>query len=79
VTARRRGPAYDVVYYWRGGAKRGTWHALEPHEGCATPEELGAKRVEVERMGYVAVLGRTSIGPPEGPPSAEWLASVARR
>jgi hypothetical protein len=68
----------DTLYYWRGGAKRGAWHVVESHKGCATLEELRAKRAELERMGYVAVLGRTSIGAPEGPPSAERLAEALK-
>ena len=53
---------YDVVWYWVGGTEAGEWRECVPDEG------LEADRERLKRMGYVAYLGRRSIGPPEGPP-----------
>jgi len=57
----------DVVWFWRGGSEVGQWHAADFAEG---------RVAELERMGFVALTGKRSIGAPEGPPSADRLAAV---
>ena len=68
---------YDVVYYWTGGAERGEWREVDVHGAGGDLGSMGSCWVpnarelvaRLERMGYVAVPGRRSIGAPEGPPS----------
>ena len=54
----------DRVWFWRGGRERGAWEWCESSDHRATMNRL-------ERMGYIAALGSSKIGAPEGRPSKE--------
>jgi hypothetical protein len=56
----------DRVYYWTGGTERGRWNEVWDLSGKSA--EVVAD--EVRRQGYIAVTGRSTIGPPEGPPAS---------
>lgn len=58
---------YDCVYWWNGGTERGRWVQADP-----------GTREECRRMGYVAYDGKTTIGPPEGPPTLAEIQEVLR-
>ena len=58
---------YDCTYWWKGGTERGEWVQAD-----------AGKRAELNRMGYVAADGKTSIGAPDGPPSLADIQSVLR-
>lgn len=70
---------YDRVFYWTGGCEVGMWSAVivgacRADDGRPmTADEIVA---QCRRMGYVAVRGSSTIGAPEGAPSAEALAAV---
>ncbi len=55
---------YDTVYWWQGGREVGNW--IETQTQGTGLDEV---REHCRRGGYVAHLGHTDIGPPEGPPS----------
>lgn len=57
---------YDRVYYWVGGNERGEWREAGPF---TSNEQVDAKIVEIRKMGYVAVAGKSTIGAPEGVPA----------
>ena len=61
---------FDCVYYWCGGRVTGRWRQCMPEEGIAG----GIARLN--RMGYVALPGATSIGAPEGPPAERFFVEV---
>lgn len=70
---------YDVVYYWN--RNKATWLTADP----SCPVSLGgvggdvrALVARLERMGYVALPGKLSIGAPDGAPSADRLAAVLK-
>lgn len=52
---------FDRIYYWVGGTERGEWKE-------AWPADIAEGLESVRRAGYYAVLGRSSIGAPEGNP-----------
>lgn len=60
----------DAVYYWVGGREAGEWKTVS-RRALDAPDVGGLADVvnRLERGGYVAVRGSTSIGPPEGPPA----------
>lgn len=66
---------YDVVWYWVGGTEMGRWHD-SPREGQWPEAELRRQREAIRRQGYVAHLGRRSLGAPEGPPTAQEIKEV---
>lgn len=53
---------YDCVYYWQGGVEKGRWMQTD----LDSQEEL-------RRRGYVLHKGKTTIGPPVGPPPLDEL------
>ena len=57
--------ANACVFYWVGGTARGEWRRAD-----------AGTRADVERMGYVAVDGSTSIGAPDGPPSPQRISAA---
>lgn len=59
-----------AVYYWVGGRDSGVWRVVAMPGGSG-PEACADKVGELGRMGYVAKVGSTLIGAPEGPPSEE--------
>jgi len=56
---------FDCTWFWQGGAEVGRWLRAD-----------AGKREELLAAGFVAVNGSSTIGAPEGPPSAEVLAAV---
>ncbi len=60
----------DVVFYWNNEAQRGRWQEARfggLFDTCGTQTEL---ITYLNGMGFVAKRGNTSIGAPEGRPSA---------
>ena len=55
----------DVVWTWCGGCERGSWWGMN----CAGAAEARALVEESERGGRIALPGRLSVGPPDGPPA----------
>lgn len=53
---------YDVIYWWQGGTEQGKWREALPGK------DAQATVSKIKQMGYYAVKGLRSIGPPEGPP-----------
>lgn len=51
---------YDVVYWRRGGTENFEWLATYPDDG-----DIDGMVEDLERMGYRAVRGLRSIGPPD--------------
>ena len=56
--------AGDTVYYWTGGRVRGSWHRV-----LCKPKYIDGLINELNSLGYVARPGKTTIGPPERPPT----------
>ena len=63
---------FDTVYYWIGGTERGEWRE------CPTSDSVEDTLRDIERMGYVGVRGKRSIGAPEGAPVSQLAARDAR-
>lgn len=66
----------DVVWYYVGGTERGAWREAAIDFAGATTQakrrDLAERvRAGIVRMGYHAVLGSTTIGPPEGAPRVQ--------
>lgn len=63
----------DTVWYWNGGSESGQWRRT-----YGNTSELGLRETfhKLRCAGYVAHIGSTTIGPPEGPPSADQFAEV---
>ena len=54
---------FDVLWYHIVTSKGHEWR-----EVLCTPAEFAQKQAQLARAGYVSVLGRRSIGAPEGAP-----------
>ncbi len=62
---------YDVVHYWIGGRECGEWVTITPPLRSAPDSAkvaLKAVKEGLEKQGYVALLGKSTIGAPEGAP-----------
>jgi hypothetical protein len=64
-TKRQARLRYDVVYWW--DPRRSIWIEYALLEG----EKVREVAADFEGEGFVANVGSTSIGPPEGPPKPE--------
>ena len=64
---------YDTVYYWTGGREQGQWNRTY---GNCSITGLNGTRHKCRIAGYVAHLGSTRIGPPEGAPCEEQFADI---
>ena len=62
----------NVVFWWKGGTEAGKWCPSFPEArsvGNPTKAEVDAHVAKLNRAGFVAHRGSTTIGAPEGPPS----------
>ena len=67
---------YDTVFYWTGGREQGQWHRTY---GNSSITGLNKTRHACRIAGFVAHLGSTRIGPPEGAPSPAQFAEIGER
>ena len=66
--ARRNVDGYDRVYFWAAiGTEGYAWHEAVPF---VYPDRLSVDELvtSIEKAGRIAVRGRSTIGPPDGPP-----------
>jgi len=66
----RPSPIYNCVYYWEQDKRRWSRATLTPAYLGGTAKTLAELKAEIIKAGRVAVLGNSSIGAPEGPPTA---------
>jgi len=67
-------PRYDRVYWWSGGTEVGQWRETQ----IGADENAWDVAERIMYGGRVAFAGRSTIGPPEGPPKASWWERIGR-